>query len=55
MSTPIAMMASNGAVDVASVLGAELVSCVRSLTEPSRSAAAPPTPPADDDSIWDAE
>ena len=53
----MAMMASNGAVDVdvASLLDAELVSCVRSLTEPSRSAAAPPTPLVDDDSICDAE
>jgi hypothetical protein len=50
ISTPMAIMASNGAVDVED-LG---VRDVRSEVEPSRSAAAP-TMPVEEDWTWDAE
>jgi hypothetical protein len=50
ISTPIAMMASKGAVEV---LGAEGWREVRSVVEPRRSAAAP-TMPVEDDWTWDA-
>jgi hypothetical protein len=51
IKTPIAMMASNGAVDVDGFLE---MSEVRSEVEPRRSAAAP-TMPVEEDWTWDAE
>jgi hypothetical protein len=54
MSTPIAMMASKGAVEVAGLEEEERFRFVRSDAEPRRSAAAPEMPVVVD-WTWDAE